>query len=556
MKLTAFGRSDAGDDDVPTCGRSSTLAFHKKALSYFMPNKHLGWNMVSLSGNPTRSPEINDLIKRVKRHEVRGEGVSSQARRALTLPEFRSLIGMATNSETFNLQVRIPSILKFQVHLIARVDDAAHVLMNKIRAHGMLDYALRVRLRWTKNCLEERDALEQIILGASDQDFCVLTSLSIHLQYLLEFLNGENSDYLFCDSGETPETVKALVGRAIRDHVNNNEAWRNIQEEGVDNGPVGSHSNRKLASTLARRQGCTQDDDCCSRWRNTRRISDRYTDLTLEVVDGKVAAALCMGGPTKYVYREGSGLTDVFVSDEVCPHIRAKFRSRVAVVLGKSLLWACKEPEMIPQVPACLRERVVQAYEGVMQLEENINPIEKRRIVVYNVGGQLRIDEEGNPGHVGEGQHEANMNNMAGGMQTVTAQFAAIRQENIDLKQLVTTQYDVMRDELLRLRRVIGRVANRPVMVNHGFANHQGAQPQGGGGGGGGNNDPQDSTVPYEATLSNCPRSLFDLWQEYKFGLQGWKAAKRFKSRERGRVKYKYHRRKVVWDTILRLLRR
>ena len=146
---------------------------------------------------------------------------------------------------------------------------------------------------------------------------------------------------------------------------------------------------------------------------------------------------------------------------------------------------------------------MVQAYEGVMQLEENINPIEKRRIVVYNVGGQLRIDEEGNPGNVGEGQHKANMNNMAGGMQTVTAQFAAARQENIDLKQLVTTQYDVMRDELLRLRRVISRVANRPVMVNQGFVNRQGAQPQGGGGGGG-NDDPQDSTVPYEATLSNC----------------------------------------------------
>ena len=91
-------------------------------------------------------------------------------------------------------------------------------------------------------------------------------------------------------------------------------------------------------------------------------------------------------------------------------------------------------------------------------------------------------------------------------------------------------------------------------MINHGFVNCQGAQPQGGGGGGGGgdDDDPEDSTVPYEAMLSNCPRSLFELWQEYEFGLQGWKAAKRFTSRERGRVKYKYHRRKVVWDTILR----
>ena len=96
-------------------------------------------------------------------------------------------------------------------------------------------------------------------------------------------------------------------------------------------------------------------------------------------------------------------------------------------------------------------------------------------------------------------------------------------------------------------------------MINHGFVNRQGAQPQGGGGGGaggaGGDDDPEDSTVPYEATLSNCRRSLF-VWQEYEFGLPGWKAAKRFTSRERGRVKYKYHRRKVVWDMILRLLGR
>ena len=112
--------------------------------------------------------------------------------------------------------------------------------------------------------------------------------------------------------------MKVLVGKSIRDHVTNNEGWRNLQEEGVDSGPVGSHSNWKLASTLACQQGCTQHDvDCRSRWRNTRCISDRYTDLPLEVVDGKVAAALCMGGPTKYVYREGSGLMDAY---SVPPH--------------------------------------------------------------------------------------------------------------------------------------------------------------------------------------------------------------------------------------------
>ena len=183
-----------------------------------MPNKHLGWNMVSLSGNPTRSTEVNDLIKQVRHHEVCGEGVSSQAQHALTLPEFHSLVGIAPNSETFNLHVRIPCILKFQAHLIARVDNAAHVLISELRAHGLFDYTLQVRLRWTKNCLEERDALEQIILVSSDQDFCVLTSLSIHLQYLLEFLNGENSDFLFCDSGNSTKVVHVNSTKVV--HMN------------------------------------------------------------------------------------------------------------------------------------------------------------------------------------------------------------------------------------------------------------------------------------------------------------------------------------------------
>ena len=151
--------------------------------------------------------------------------------------------------------------------------------------------------------------------------------------------------------------MKGLIGKEIRDNVPNNEGWRNLQEEGVDSGPVGSHSNQKLVSTLASQQGCTQDDvDCRGRWRNTRRISDTYIDLMLEVVDGKLAVALYIGSPTKCVYREWSGLMDAFLSDEVCPHIRVKFLGRVAVVLGKSLLWACKEPVMIPQVPVCLQQ--------------------------------------------------------------------------------------------------------------------------------------------------------------------------------------------------------
>jgi hypothetical protein len=49
---------------------SLSLAYWKKAISFFMPNWLLSWNAVSAEGNPTRSIEVNDLIKKVKKEEV------------------------------------------------------------------------------------------------------------------------------------------------------------------------------------------------------------------------------------------------------------------------------------------------------------------------------------------------------------------------------------------------------------------------------------------------------------------------------------------------------
>ena len=61
--------------------------------------------------------------------------------------------------------------------------------------------------------------------------------------------------------------------------------------------------------------------------------------------------------------------------------------------------------------------------------------------------------------------------------------------------------------------------------------------------------------IPFECTLSTCPRDLFALWEEYKFGLGGRKPAERFTRRERGNVKYKFHRRKVFWDRVSEMIR-
>ena len=62
------------------------------------------------------------------------------------------------------------------------------------------------------------------------------------------------------------------------------------------------------------------------------------------------------------------------------------------------------------------------------------------------------------------------------------------------------------------------------------------------------------SHIPYEATLSKCPKSLFVLWQEFEFGIGGRKPAKLFNSVERGRVKYSYSLRKHFWTLMQKMI--
>jgi hypothetical protein len=50
----------------------------KKRFLFFHPNRLMDWSSGRNEGNPTRSIEINNLIKRVKKKEVRKQGVASQ----------------------------------------------------------------------------------------------------------------------------------------------------------------------------------------------------------------------------------------------------------------------------------------------------------------------------------------------------------------------------------------------------------------------------------------------------------------------------------------------
>jgi 4-amino-4-deoxy-L-arabinose transferase-like glycosyltransferase len=99
FKLRAYGSTDADEDARPLGCRSTSLLFWKKAISFFMPNTNMQWNELSHVGNPTRSQEVNKLIKTVRRKETARLGKPSEARRALYASEFEQAIEMMENSD-------------------------------------------------------------------------------------------------------------------------------------------------------------------------------------------------------------------------------------------------------------------------------------------------------------------------------------------------------------------------------------------------------------------------------------------------------------------------
>ena len=152
-------------------GRSSSLYFYKKAISYFMPNKLLGWNVQTMSGNPTKSVIVNEVINKVKKMEVRRQGKSSQARRALTIEEFKFMISIMRKSNDPMKKIAVPALCAFQFHLIARIDDTCQFMLNELRGHDLFPFALRGRMRWSKMSLKKGIVHHRLFSGQMIQTF-------------------------------------------------------------------------------------------------------------------------------------------------------------------------------------------------------------------------------------------------------------------------------------------------------------------------------------------------------------------------------------------------
>jgi Transcriptional activator of glycolytic enzymes len=548
----------------PTNGRSDSLYYIKKALSKYMPYRNANW--INGQGNPTKSVVVNDMIKQVKKFEVRGEGAESNAKRPLKQAEFRKTIQLFKSEDNdWNHKWRYPMMALWQYHLIGQIDDVVHFKMEDPRGHGDYDFCLKTKVRWSKNVMEERQCPPQILLGAMDPMFCLLLNLAIYLEETLA--RNPNQLYLFTDatSDRAPKNLIQTYRKRLEKVVWKHQDFKSLATEEDDKEGVGTHSYRKFPANHARGCGCAPDEiEIRGRWKTQgQRVVFRYIDVKQLTIDAKVAGVLCVGGPIKYKLKEDVNLTDDWLFNNVVPKIRSRYPndSRLCRVLATALLFGAMDPQIgEDMMPAAMKERITSAY--LPTHPEIAQPVVRVPLTIYRIQDTLMIDEM----VIQRGGDNGAPAAPAAGGQVVTDQQHAQVLINVQaLQQAVAQNHQQHSDAIASLREW---AHNQFRLVNNNIRAHggtiQGALAR---------QDPQqqarrrratdpqqqvqqEGTLP--ATLSPTPRTLAELWEEYQFGIGGRKPAKDWSSTERGNtrqgIKQKYYRRKMVWLTMEKLM--
>ena len=543
-----FGKENVCSADEPEFWRASTLDYHKKAISYFMVDKANIWNETHDMGNPTRSSLVNNLLAFVIKQQTHHKGKESNVVRALTITEFAQIVNIIRGMKENIRRYSIAAYFIFQYNIIGRIDDVAHMYLSNVKINVDYPYTLLVRVVWSKNINDERNAPDQILLGANDPTYCVLLALAIHLETWIGGV-ARKTDFLFelypsvTTKTTSSENTKNRVGEVLR-----NEVFRTplFVPEGDTN--LGSHSIRKLASTYASNSCDPTLVSRRGRWKEGKKMVDRYISCTLPYPDAKVAGALAVGGPVKYTLKEGCGISDEWIQKHVIPNIYNYFEKRVAVanVLGYALLWGCFDPKIKAHLPASLIDRVHSEYACVRKLDECENPVKKVMLIISGHEGKLSIDEFCEPVPDDSGNDTSRLMGIQreGQLSAIYSKVLDIGRSHAALKATVDSRFDESKRQLNMINSGMQNIGMPRFLQNTSTTNVPDAGTQ---------EDHVEDTTDYKYTLSKCPKDLNILWKEFQCGIGGRAPAKSFTPVQRGRVKAKYYQRNLVWKLISRL---
>ena len=154
-----YGKVDVEHDvEPPIYHRRNSVLFWKKAWSYFMLDQNTPWSEVAKHGNPTKSPQVNKLLRAMNKMEAARRGKPSQARRALVAREYEAILDALAEHSDIEVGTWLSAYLAFMYNMIARLDDTSKFRSPDLQTFFQFpDYGVTAKLCWTKNCMEERD---------------------------------------------------------------------------------------------------------------------------------------------------------------------------------------------------------------------------------------------------------------------------------------------------------------------------------------------------------------------------------------------------------------
>ena len=255
----------------------------------------------------------------------------------------------------------------------------------------------------------------------------------------------------------------------------------------------------------------------------------------------------------------------------------------MALTLGKALIWGICDDEASGFIEASLVQRVrgeLRALNGCYTAVNATNPVKKFPLIIGGDQGTLIIseffsandgddDDSNGEGAIGGVVGNMRMNGGTNGVENNNQQeqnhrvlVSAVRtlsRQNEEIKNELRLFKLTCNTLLNQLNTSVKRIAMAPtVRVNRRAAQELSTSsttaPTTTTTAGATANVVENTTTPYECTLTTCPRSLFVIWQEYEFGVGGRKAAKTFSARERGRVKFKYSLRNYFWSLMKQMI--
>ena len=576
FNFRAYGIEYPSADARPTMNRSSTLHFYKKAISNYMPNSNSQWDDVLNRGNPTKSKQVNDMIKAVVKHEVRHEGVTSKARRAFDYKEYLQLCKIMKRKAVDRSAAsalkwcRLSALMNMQWQLMARMDDMINLKFETVTTNLCFPFAINCQMRWSKNITEERDAPDQVLFGSMEEIICPLLNLGLFIEcsdHCGELLNRDG--YLFGG-----DKARSGIRRLFDSLINDSEFVSLLR------GLVGNHSVRKGAATYAMRSGLSRDHiNRRGRWRVRKQVVDAYIDVNLPYPDALAAHKLCgPKGSCKYKTHPEVNVSNTFVLEKVAPSCFRLLGEPVVLAVGYALLWAVFEDKSHSdndlRLPSRLTDRVVSSFEeeyGSIEGFNVANPVKRVPFVPHGVGDQVSIIEIGLDNNNIDEASGAGTVLATDGLLSGAAAAAPLLAHSITVQRQIEETKAELLQQLFELRTInqkqyriicgnIKRIALQPVVrpsaflpgANQGRNQNQESKEE----------EDDELIVKLEslmqrrrlAKLYRSPKTLYDLWQEYQFGLNGEKPAKEFTVEERGRNKSMFCRRKVFWDTVRQLV--